>query len=77
MSSEDNKMLEFNIYQKPENHLLLMHIFDEKLDECKNNSENSSTTNVSEHILLGFSMSTISSFKAEKINMMYTEVRIA
>ena len=32
----------------------------EKIDGCKNNPENSSTTKVSEHILSGFSMSTIS-----------------
>ena len=35
----------------------------EKIDECKNNPENSSTTKVGEHIPSGFSMSTISSFK--------------
>ena len=31
----------------------------ETTDECKNNSENSSAAKVSEHILSGFSMSTI------------------
>ena len=36
---------------------------DEKIDGCKNNSENSSATIVSEHIPSGFSMSTISSCK--------------
>ena len=35
----------------------------EKIDGCKNNSENSSTTKVSEHIPLGFSMWIIFSFK--------------
>ena len=35
----------------------------EKIDGCKKNLENSSTTKVSEHIPSGFSMSTISSFK--------------
>ena len=35
----------------------------EKIDECKNNPENLSTTNVSEHIPSGFSMFTISSFR--------------
>ena len=35
-----------------------------KIDGCKNNPEKSSTTKVSEHITSGFSMSTISSFKA-------------
>ena len=32
----------------------------EKIDGCKNNPENSSTTKVDEHIPSGFSMSTIS-----------------
>ena len=36
----------------------------EKIDECKNNPENLSTTNVSEHIPSGFSMFTISSFRS-------------
>ena len=34
----------------------------EKIDECKNNPENSSTTEVSKHTPSGFSISTISSF---------------
>ena len=33
-----------------------------KIDECKNNPQNSSTTKVCEHIPAVFSMSTISSF---------------
>ena len=36
----------------------------EKTDGCKNNPENSFATKVSEHIPLGISMSTISSFKS-------------
>ena len=36
----------------------------EKIDGCKNNPRNSSTTKVSKHIPLGFSMSTISSFRS-------------
>ena len=36
----------------------------EKIDGCKNNPENSSTTKVGEHISSGFSMSTTSSFKS-------------
>ena len=36
----------------------------QKIDGCKNNPENSSTTEVSEHIPSGFSMSTISSFRS-------------
>ena len=35
-----------------------------KIDECKNNPENLSTTNVSEHIPSGFSMFTIFSFRS-------------
>ena len=35
-----------------------------KIDGCKNNPENSSTTKVGEHISSGFSMSTTSSFKS-------------
>ena len=35
----------------------------EKIDGCKNNSENSFTTKVDKRILSDFSMSTISSFK--------------
>ena len=38
----------------------------EKIDGCKNNPENSSTIKGSEHILSGFSMSTISSFTENK-----------
>ena len=33
------------------------------MDECKNNSEKIFTTKASEHIISGFSTSTISSFK--------------
>ena len=36
----------------------------EKIDECKNNPENSSTTKVSKEIPSGFSMFTISSFRS-------------
>ena len=44
----------------------------EKIDGCKNNPENSSTSKVSEHIPLGFSMSTISSFRSiENYHDMY------
>ena len=36
----------------------------EKVNGCKNNPENSSTTQVSEHIPSGFSMSTISLYRS-------------
>ena len=68
MSSEDTKILEFNQYQKYDKAPFIIYAdFEciiEKIDGCKNNSENSSTTRVSEHILSGFSMSTISSFRS-------------
>ena len=38
----------------------------EKIDGCKNDPENSSTTKVREHIHSGFSMSTTSSFRSIK-----------
>ena len=36
----------------------------EKIDECKNNPENSSTTKVSKHTPSGFSIATISLFSS-------------
>ena len=68
MSSEDTKILEFNQHQKsdtaPFNIYADLMCIIEKIDGCKNNPENSSTTKVSEHIRSGFSMSTISSFRS-------------
>ena len=54
MPSGDTKISEFNQHQKKI----------EKIDECKNNPENSSTRKLSEHIPYGFSMSRISSFRS-------------
>ena len=68
MPSEDTKILEFNQYQKSDKGPLILYAnlecIIEKTDGCKNNPENSSTTNVSKHILSGFSMSIISSFRS-------------
>ena len=68
MFSEDNKILEFNQYQKSDKALFLIYedltCIIEKIDECKNNPENSSTTKANEHIPSGFSMSTISPFRS-------------
>ena len=61
MASEDTKILEFNQYQKSDKAPFIIYA---DLYGCKNNSENSSTTKVSEHIPSGFSMSTISSFRS-------------
>ena len=66
MSSQDTKILEFNQYQKSDKAPVItygdLQCIIEKIDGCKNNPENSSTTKVSGHIPSGFLMSTISSF---------------
>ena len=53
MPSEDTKILEFNQYQKSDKAPFIIYAdlecIIEKIDEYKNNSENSSTTKVSEH----------------------------
>ena len=68
MLSEDTKTLQFNRYQKSDKAPFIIYAdlecIIEKIDGCKNNPENSSTTKVSEHIPSGFSMSTISSFRS-------------
>ena len=68
MPSEDTKILEFNQNEKSNKAPFIIYAnlecIIEEIDGCKNNPENSSTTKVSEHILSGFSMSTISSFKS-------------
>ena len=68
MPSEDTKMLEFNQYEKSDKAPFIIYAdlecIIEKIDGCKNNPENSSTTKVSEHITSSFLMSTISSFRS-------------
>ena len=58
MPSEDTTILEFNQYQKPDQTPFLIYPDLEsiigKIDGCKNNPENSSTTKVPEHILSVF-----------------------
>ena len=60
----ENKISEFHQYQKFEQALSIisagLECIIEKVERCKNNPENSSTLNVSEHI---FSISTIPSFR--------------
>ena len=67
MPSEDTKILEFNQSQKsykaPFTIYADLECIIEKIDGCKKDPENSSTTKVSEHIPSGFSVSTISSFR--------------
>ena len=68
MLSEDTNILVFNQYQKFDKASFIIYAdlecIMEKIDKCKNNAENSSTANVCEHILSGFSMSIISSFRS-------------
>ena len=68
MPSEDTKILEFNQYQKSDKATSIIYAdlecLIEQIDGCRNNPQNSFATKVSEHIPLGFSMSTISSFKS-------------
>ena len=68
MRSEDTKILEFNQYQKSDKAIFIIQaVFEcmiEKIDGCKNNPENLSTTRVRKHAPLGFSISTIYSFRS-------------
>ena len=68
MSSEDTKILEFNQYKKyvkvPFITYADLECLIKKIDGCKNNLENLSTTKISRHTSSGFSMSTISSFSS-------------
>ena len=67
MPSDDNKILKFSQYEKSGKPPFVIYTDPEcitqKIDRCKNNTENSFTTKLSEHILSYFSMSTISSFR--------------
>ena len=69
MPSEDTKILEFNQNQKSDKAPFIIYVdlqcMIEKIDGCKNNPENLSTTRVTEHIYsISFSMPTISSLKS-------------
>ena len=70
MLSKDNKNLEFNNYQISDKTPFIicadLEYLIEKIDGCTNNTEISSTTKVSEHILSAFSVSTILSFRSRK-----------
>ena len=68
MPSQEAQILEFNQYQQSDKATFItyadLECLIKKVDGCKNNPENSSTSKVSKHIPLGFSMSTISSFRS-------------
>ena len=67
MPSEDTKILKFNRYQKSNQAPFIIYAdlecMIEKINECKNNHENSPTTKVSEHIPSDFQMSAITLFR--------------
>ena len=77
MPSEDTNILKFNQYQKSDKASFIIYAdlecIIEKIDGCKNNPENSSTTKVSKHIPSGFSMSTISFRSIENKHDVYTK----
>ena len=81
MPSQDTKILEFKQYQKADKAAFLIHAdFEciiEKMDGCKNNPENSSTTKVSELFHQLFQCLQYLYLEAQKISVMYTEVKIA
>ena len=68
MPFDDTKILEINQYQKSDKAPFVIYAdiecIIEKIDGCKSNLENSSTTRASKHIPSGFSVSTISSFRS-------------
>ena len=68
MHSEDNRILQFNKYQKSDKPQFIIYVdlqgLIEKIDGYKNNPKNLSTTKVGKHISLAFTISTISSCKS-------------
>ena len=67
MLSQDTKIFEFNQYQKSDKAPFIIYAdlecIKEKIDRCKNNPQNSSTTKVSKHIPSVFSMSSLNSIE--------------
>ena len=68
MPSDDTKILEFNQYHKSDKASFIiwadLECITEKIDGCRSNPENPSTTKLRQHIPSGFSVSTISSFRS-------------
>ena len=71
MPSEDTKILQFNQHQKSDKASVTtyadLECINKETDGFKNNPENSSTTEVREHIPLNFSNSTTSSFASIEV----------
>ena len=81
MPSDSTKILEFNQYQKSDKgpsiiYADLKYII-EKIDGCKNNPENSSTTKEIEHFYQVFQCLQYLFLEAQKMSMMHIEVKIA
>ena len=70
MLSEGTEISELNQYQKSDKASFIIYkdleCIIKNTDVCKNNPDNSYTTKVSKHILSGFLMSTLLSFKSIK-----------
>ena len=79
MPSEDTEILELNQYKKSDKPLFIIYAdlecLREKIDGCKNNSENSFTTKLGKHIPFRLSMQ-YHCLKTKKISIMYIEVKI-
>ena len=81
MPFEDNKILEFSQYQKTDKALFIiladLEYLIEKINECKNKPENSSTATLGKLIHQVFQCLQYHHLKAQKIIMIYVEVKIA
>ena len=79
LPSEHTKILEFNQYQKsnkaPFTIYADLECITERIDGCKNNPVNLSTTKVSKHIPSSVSVSTISPFRSIENKHDVTEVK--
>ena len=68
MLPEGSKILELNQYKKSDKAPFIIYVdlecTIEKINRCKNNPKNSSTTKFIKHIPSGFSITTISSFRS-------------
>ena len=68
MPSDDTKILKFNQYHKSDEASFIiwadLECITEKIDGCRSNPENSSTTKLRRHIPSDFSVSKISSFRS-------------
>ena len=80
MFSKENNILELNPYQKSDKAPFLIYVdlacIIKKIHRCKNNPENSSTTNVSEHIPSGFQCLQYLHLQYLHLQFLHLEVKI-